>query len=60
MTKDPGEALDLHELGWLQKPVYLTATAAEALGRIGSHDAVQPLLQSMPGLLDFWKYTFCT
>jgi HEAT repeat protein len=58
MTKDPGKAPDLHELGWLQKPVYLTATAAEALGRIATPDAVQPLIQSMPGLLDFWKYTF--
>ncbi|MHC4736671.1 MAG: HEAT repeat domain-containing protein, partial [Planctomycetota bacterium] len=58
MTKDPGKAPDLHELGWLQKPVYLTATAAEALGRIGTPDAVQPLVQSMPGLLEFWKYTF--
>ncbi|MHC4693918.1 MAG: HEAT repeat domain-containing protein [Planctomycetota bacterium] len=58
MTKDPGKAQDLHELGWLQKPVYLTATAAEALGRIAAPDAVQPLVQSMPGLLEFWKYTF--
>lgn len=58
MTKDPGKAPDLHELGWLQKPVYLTATAAEALGRIGSADAVRPLIESMPHLLDFWKYTF--
>lgn len=58
MTKDPGKAPDLHELGWLQKPVYLTATAAEALGRIGSRDAVQPLIESTPDLLDFWKYTF--
>ncbi|MHC4147401.1 MAG: HEAT repeat domain-containing protein, partial [Planctomycetota bacterium] len=58
MTKDPGKAPDLHELGWLQKPVYLTATAAEALGRIGSREAVEPLVRSMPDLLDFWKYTF--
>jgi HEAT repeat protein len=58
MTKDPGKAPDLHELGWLQKPVYLTATAAEALGRIGSRDAVRPLIESAPDLLDFWKYTF--
>ncbi|MBL7189083.1 MAG: HEAT repeat domain-containing protein [Phycisphaerae bacterium] len=58
MTKDPGKAPDLHELGWLQRPVYLTATAAEALGRIGSGDAVQPLIESAPDLLDFWKYTF--
>ncbi|MHC4426824.1 MAG: HEAT repeat domain-containing protein [Planctomycetota bacterium] len=54
----PYRAPDLHELGWLQKPVYLTATAAEALGRIGSDDSLQPLVQSVPGLLDFWKYTF--
>ncbi|MHC4165768.1 MAG: HEAT repeat domain-containing protein [Planctomycetota bacterium] len=58
MTKDPGNAPDLHELGWLQKPVYLTATAAEALGRIGSRDALRPLIESTPDLLDFWKYTF--
>jgi HEAT repeat protein len=58
MTKEPGTAPDLHELGWLQRPVYLTATAAEALGRIGSADAVQPLIESARDLLDFWKYTF--
>jgi HEAT repeat protein len=58
MTKDPGQALDLHELGWLQKPVYLTATAAEALGRIQTAEAIEPLIHSLPQLLDFWKYTF--
>jgi HEAT repeat protein len=58
MTKNPGKAIDLHELGWLQKPVYLAATTAEALGRIGTPDAVRPLVKSMPGLLEFWKYTF--
>ncbi|MHC4627860.1 MAG: HEAT repeat domain-containing protein, partial [Planctomycetota bacterium] len=58
MTKDPGEPPDLHELGWLQRPVYLAATAAEALGRIGSDDAIRPLTDSASELLDFWKYTF--
>ena len=58
MTKDPGAAPDLHELGWLQKPVYLTATAAEALGGIGTAEAIEPLIQTTPKLLDFWQYTF--
>ncbi|HLB72505.1 MAG TPA: HEAT repeat domain-containing protein, partial [Sedimentisphaerales bacterium] len=58
MTKDPGASPDLHELGWLQKPVYLTATAVEALGRIGTPEAIEPLVQCAPGLLDFWQYTF--
>jgi HEAT repeat protein len=58
MNKDPGASPDLHELGWLQKPVYLTATAAEALGRIGGDEAISSLAEAMPKLLDFWKYTF--
>ncbi|MHC4741536.1 MAG: HEAT repeat domain-containing protein, partial [Planctomycetota bacterium] len=58
MNKNPGPSPDLHELGWLQKPLYLTATAAEALGRIGTPEGIEPLVQAMPKLLDFWKYTF--
>ena len=41
-----------------QKPVHLTATAAEALGRIGTPQAIEPLVQAAPKLLDFWQYTF--
>ena len=58
--KDPGRAPDLHELGWLQKPLYLAATAAEALGWIATPEAEKALLDAYPKLLDFWDYTFRT
>jgi hypothetical protein len=60
MVKNPGKAADLHELGWQQKPVYLAATAAEALGRIGTKEAEKALVGCMPKLLDFWNYTLWT
>jgi len=55
--KNPGK---LHELGWTQRTVYLAATAAEALGWIDSHEARQALIDAVPRLLDFWRYTFWT
>jgi HEAT repeat protein len=57
MLKDPGSAPDLHELGWQQKPVYLAATAAEALGRIGTDTAEKALVERFTKLHDFWTYT---
>ena len=47
-----------HEFGWHQKPTYLAATAAEALGRIATPDAEKALIETYPTLGDFWYYTF--
>jgi HEAT repeat protein len=47
-----------HEAGQQQRPVYLAATAAEALGRIGSPEAEKALLAAIPELADFSVYTF--
>lgn len=58
IAKDPGKAPDLHELGWIQRPVYLTATAVEALGRIATEQATESIIVATPKLLDFWQYTF--
>jgi len=60
MRKDPGKPLQLHELGWLQKPLYLASTAAEALGWIGTPQAEKALADAFPKLLDFWRYTHWT
>lgn len=55
--KNPGKPLQLHELGWLQKPLYLTATASEALGWIGTPRAAEKLADTLTTLLDFWQYS---
>jgi len=47
-----------HEFGWHQKPIYLAATAAEALGRIATPEAEKALIETFPALGDFWYYTF--
>jgi len=47
-----------HEFGWHQKPTYLAATAAEALGRIATPEAEKALIDTFPTLGDFWYYTF--
>jgi len=60
IRKNPGRPPHLHELGWLQKPLYLAATAAEALGWIGTPEAEKALVEAFPRLLHFWQYTFWT
>lgn len=57
-TQAPGKGF--HETGFLQKPVYLGATSAEALGWIGGPDAEKALLASMASLGDFWTYSYRT
>ncbi len=47
-----------HEFGFGQKPVYLAATAAEALGHIGGKPAEAALLEAFPRLNSFEDYVF--
>ena len=47
-----------HEFGFGQKPIYLSATAAEALGRIGGEQAEAAILESFPKLNIFEDYVF--
>jgi len=47
-----------HEFGFGQKPIYLSATAAEALGRIGTKEAESAVLSSFPNLNIFEDYVF--
>jgi HEAT repeat protein len=47
-----------HEFGFGQKPIYLSATAAEALGRIGTKDAESAILAAFPNLNSFEDYVF--
>ncbi len=56
----PGDAPANPEFGWLQKPVYLAATAAEALGWIGTPAAAKVLMDVYPNLQPFWYYTLRT
>ncbi|KKK74420.1 hypothetical protein LCGC14_2883950, partial [marine sediment metagenome] len=56
--RDAAATEELHELGWLQKPGYMAATAAEALGWIATPQAEQVLIASFSKLRDFWDYTF--
>jgi len=56
----PGDAPANPEFGWLQKPVYLAATAAEALGWIGTPAAAKVLIDVYPNLQPFWYYTLRT
>ena len=56
--KRGGRSPDLHELGWLQRPIHLAAGAAEALGWIGSPEAEKALIDVYPKLAEFWYYTF--
>ncbi|MBI2300196.1 MAG: HEAT repeat domain-containing protein, partial [Armatimonadetes bacterium] len=53
----PSEAPGDREMGAWQRPVYLAATAAEALGRIGGPEAERALLAALPELADFQAYT---
>jgi HEAT repeat protein len=45
------------EVGFHQKPIYLAATAAEALGWIGTPEAEKILVEIFPKLLNFENYT---
>ncbi|MDP6637514.1 MAG: HEAT repeat domain-containing protein [Phycisphaerae bacterium] len=47
-----------HEFGFQQKPVYLAATSAEALGWIGTEASEKALAASMAKLTHFWNYSF--
>jgi len=47
-----------HEFGFQQKPVYLAATSAEALGWIGTDTSAKALSASMAKLKHFWDYSF--
>ena len=47
-----------HEFGFQQKPVYLAATSAEALGWIGTNASAKALAASMAKLKHFWDYSF--
>jgi HEAT repeat protein len=59
-SADKGKGGGSHELGFTQKPAYLAATAAEALGWIGSPEAQKALLEAFPQLDNFWRYSFQT
>jgi len=47
-----------HEFGFGQKPIYLSATAAEALGRIGTKEAEAAIIEAFPRLNSFEDYVF--
>jgi HEAT repeat protein len=47
-----------HEFGFGQKPIYLSATAAEALGWIGGAEAETAILEAFPKLNSFEDYVF--
>ena len=47
-----------HEFGFQQKPVYLAATSAEALGWIGTDASAKALAAAMAKLKHFWDYSF--
>ena len=49
-----------HELGWWQRPTYLAAGAAEAMGRIATGEAEKALIEAFGQLAPFWRYTFST
>ncbi|MBW8015882.1 MAG: hypothetical protein FVQ82_06820 [Planctomycetes bacterium] len=58
LTKKGGGGF--HELGYGQKPIYISATAAEALGLIGSPNAEKALLSAFAKLNSFSDYVFRT
>ncbi len=49
-----------NEGGFNQKPVYLSATAAEALGRIGGEEAERAILATLPKLGNFESHVMGT
>ena len=58
LTKKGGGGF--HELGFGQKPIYLSATAVEALGLIGGPDAEKAILYGFGRLNIFEDYVFRT
>jgi len=58
LTKKGGGGF--HELGYGQKPIYISATAAEALGLIGTPNAEKALLAASAKLNSFSNYVFRT
>ena len=57
-AKTPVQGGGSQEFGWQQKPIYLAATAAEALGWIATPEAEKTLVDAYPALGDFWYYTW--
>ena len=49
-----------NELGWAAMPDHIGGTAAEALGRIQTQEAINGLVKGFETLEDFWFYTFRT
>ncbi|MCF7955190.1 MAG: HEAT repeat domain-containing protein [Phycisphaerae bacterium] len=58
LTKKGGGGF--HELGYGQKPIYISATAAEALGLIGTPQTEKALLAAFAKLNSFSDYVFRT
>lgn len=58
LTKKGGSGF--HELGFGQRPIYISATAAEALGLIGTPKAEKALIESFAKLNSFSDYVFRT
>jgi len=49
-----------HEFGWTAMPDHIGGAAAEALGRIGTLEAVDALVRGFTTLQEFWFYTLRT
>ncbi|MBT8037435.1 MAG: HEAT repeat domain-containing protein [Verrucomicrobiae bacterium] len=56
LTKKGGGGF--HELGYGQKPIYISATAAEALGLIGTAEAEKAIVDAFSKLNNFSDYVF--
>lgn len=56
LTKKGGGGF--HELGYGQKPIYIAATVAEALGLIGTAEAEKAIIEAFAKLNSFSDYVF--
>jgi HEAT repeat protein len=56
LTKKGGAGF--HELGYGQKPIYISATAVEALGMIGTSETETAILDAFENLNSFEDYVF--